>query len=618
MAYYEDDDQEQLDPNAPNQGEQGVGSESGIISGQDGMGAAGAAKAPASVGSTGVAKNFTGIQDYISANRPQTQKLANNVGGYINQLGEGARSTLAQNQNLFNQDVDKNTIGLNQPLFDEAKTNATNVAGNQQKLADFVRMRDASYQGPASFETSNYYQPTQQAVDKAITAAKNTEGEAGQRQLLTQFQQASRNRVNPGALTFDSALLQSDPTARQVLGDARAKQAGLGTEMSTAIANALTKAQQGAKTTADTKNAVQNTFAGNNSIQKQLENQIQGRVGKEVQTARDMAESLKTALKQAPPMTTTLKPSMGMINYSDNDLGLLDIDRSQYDKYRQDLDALADYGDNSYYDLSRYAQVNNPTGINAQNIATKDDYAKYAALNQLMGTNNSFLSDPNMSGKADMDALDFNYNQLYQDMQRTLEQKKQQAAAGLIPPPGAPKASNNLIDKAMALAGSNPVTQPAAAVAAPVVNAAKKIFCFLEGTPIAMADGSYKSVHELQIGDHVLYGQMVIATGVALCDQLIEYKGAFTSPSHAIFDGSEWKRAKDIEGAVEIECEFPVKVYPITVEEHILVSDNEVVYADFVELDHCAGLSAAHTLSELNDRENIKRAKKIEQELKGE
>ena len=130
-----------------------------------------------------------------------------------------------------------------------------------------------------------------------------------------------------------------------------------------------------------------------------------------------------------------------------------------------------------------------------------------------------------------------------------------------------------------------------------------------------MEDGTFKMVQDLELGDITSVGGMVVAAGKSYCNQLVEYKGRYTSPNHAVFDGNEWKRAKDLEGAVIYNLEVPVFVYPVVNENHIMLSDNGTVYADMIEHDDSVGLGDDDKLKVLNSPEYKAFSKKLEQEI---
>lgn len=602
MAYYEqDDDEQQADPDAPVP----VGpSEPSTISGQGSAGAnagpANAAEAP-SGGSSGSPGQFVGIKQYLDANKAQTTGLARDVSGYVSDLGNQARSQLESGQNSFNQDVERNTIGLNQGLFDEAKGDPNSVAQDQAKLQEFKKQRDAAYQGPSSFEQSDYFQPINQAIQKATTAGANTATEAGQKDLLARIQQAKKGKVNQGALAFDASLLQSDPNSRNILAETRKGLEDIPQKLSAAEQAALEKVSGAKQTTDATKAAIQGAFSGDTGLQSLLQKDVEGRAQNAIGQSKEQADQTMQLLKSGG------EPS-------DAQLDILDISRDQWNQLVGNRSYLqSTYGVNPYADFSTYGTVKNPeTQINSQNIATADDYARYAALNQLMDTQNNFLSDPSQAGTADLDSLDFNYSGLSGDLQNSIQLEKKAREMG----GGAHVEYNGgrsaLEGAAMGAAAGTAVAGPIGTIVGGVIGAIG--VCFLHNTPILMANGSYKMIQDLVIGEYVAYGGMVMGHGKSLCLRVVEYKGRFTSDQHALFDGQKYVRACDVMGGSAHDLDTPVVVYPVVTENHILITDNGVVYADLIEVD-APGASDKMKLRLLNKKNHIHLARCIEKEI---
>lgn len=610
MAYYNDQDEEQApaaaDPNAAAQ----PGGESGTISGQGSAGsapgaasAAGAAANPSASATPG-ASQFVGISDYLNANKPQSAKLASQVSGYVSGLGDQARTAVNSGQQGFNQAVDQNTVGLDQNLLEQAKSDPNQVASDQAKLSEFKKERDASYKGPSSFDTSSFYQPTNQAVTKATTAAGNTGTEQGQKDLLSQLQSSKKGTVNKGALAFDSALLQADPNAKTTLAATRTNLADLPGKLTAAQQAALDKVAQANATTDATKASVQGAFTGQNGVQTLLQNQLQQKASDAIGQSKAQAEQTDQLLKSgATP--------------NDDQLGLLGINRDQWNQLTGDRSYLQEtYGVNPYSDLSTYATVKDPsTQINAQNIASADDYARYGALNQLMDTQNTFLSDPTKAGTANLDSLDFNYGGASGDIKNSIALEKSQAAQRAA---DAKAAADRAAAAQTASQQQAKVSAAAigAAVAGPFGGIIGAIFCFVENTPILMESGHFKMVQELKIGDRVAHGGMVMAHGQSLAWRLVSYRGQITSDQHAVFDGERFVRAANLRGGklIEFGSTEAAVVYPVVTENHLLISNNGVVYTDLMEVD-APGVSDETKLELLNTLEYVEFAQNLEKEL---
>jgi hypothetical protein len=106
--------------------------------------------------------------------------------------------------------------------------------------------------------------------------------------------------------------------------------------------------------------------------------------------------------------------------------------------------------------------------------------------------------------------------------------------------------------------------------------------CFIAGTPITMADGTYKAVEQVDIGDVVSVGGKVFATGKFLIDNLYEYKGIQVSGSHMVKEDGKWTRVENSRHGVSLGNE-EVIVY-VFGNEHRRIIINGIEFTDYFEL----------------------------------
>lgn len=399
MAYFDENDDEQLDPNAPQEVQ--TGPQAATISGQGATSSGSATSAPAQTpNAPDKPGNFVGIQQYLAQNKPQSANLAKDVGSYVTGQGEAAKTALNEGQGSFNQAVDQSTVQLNNDLFEEAKKSPQQVAQDQAKKAEFQKMRDAQYSGPSSLESSDYYQPINSAIQNALGTAQKTTSAEGRSSLLADIQRANKQKVSRGAANLDAALLSTSPDSREILSQAKESIAPIQGELESFKSAADLKAAQGADQTAKTQKAIRDAFSGSTGVQGQLESDLRNKA----------AGSISAADKAASDVIAKLKA--GDANVSDAQLKLLGIGREQYNGLLNDQKYYKNLQQGSgLEDLSSFATAQNAGNqISAQNVASADDYARYQALNDLMGTSNVFLSDPTNAGKANLDTLDFNFD----------------------------------------------------------------------------------------------------------------------------------------------------------------------------------------------------------------
>lgn len=604
MAFYENEDDKQLDPNAPQEKTTGEGST--VISGQGAtpVQAAQAAETTQPDGAVGGATSanpsgsFVGIQQYIKANQPQSSKLAETVGGYVQGQGQQAQQSLKDAQDKYNAQVQANTVNLNQDLLNQAKDKAETVASDEAKKAEFQRMRDANYQGPTSLQATDLYNPVAQAISKAQQSAALTQDEAGQKQLLGQIKGEQGRKINKGALAFDTALLQADPNAKGILEQSRQAISPLQAQLEAAQAQSLTDAQKAAQATQASKDAVAQAFTGDKSVQKTLEQSLLDKATSAQNQSKQQAEATINALKQGAQLT-------------DDQLKLLGVSRADWNAMVGDRDYYkSKWGKTNLDNLAGYGQVVNPAvGITAQNIASAEDYARYQALNDLMGVKNQFLSDPSQAGKANLDALDFNASGLRGDIDSSISLSKQADAQAQAEREAAARRQAEADARAAEERATLTGAAVGFAVAGPVGAVVGAALCLEKGTLIKMVDGSYKKIEDIKLLDETYVGGKVLAMGFALCEEVVDYKGVKMSPSHALFTGSEWVRAGMVCSIEKLET--PTIVCPVVTENHVLVSNNGVLFADFAETDQGTSITDEERLKILNSPENLNKTIKM-------
>lgn len=417
MAFYSDEDEETQDPNAeqpqvPQAGGsfiQGQGSASGSSA------QAGAASAPQ--GSPDSPGNFVGISKYIDANKPQTAKLAQRVGGFVNQQGVEATNALGGAKGQFDQDVAKNTISFNEGLLGEVKDDPTKVASDAAKKAEILKMRDAEYKGPSTLEETDYFQPVMQAVSKAKQTADNTKTVQGRGALLTDVQNQAGNKSSAGAATLDNALLGTSDDAKRTLARSRDRVAGLDPQLQKAQSDAAAAAGQ---VKAGTDDIRAKTRAGLSQGVDALTSGLTARQADISKAQQASFDSLMADLADGKPDPDNLST-----------LGLRGGDR------------LWDV------DLKDPKFVSKADAADIGSIANADEYAKYAALAELSGMDPTLLKQSdigkagtasNVGYKVDQKALSTalaqkqqDYNQEASPISKELSELWTAAKAGIRP-----------------------------------------------------------------------------------------------------------------------------------------------------------------------------------------
>lgn len=129
-------------------------------------------------------------------------------------------------------------------------------------------------------------------------------------------------------------------------------------------------------------------------------------------------------------------------------------------------------------------------------------------------------------------------------------------------------------------------------------------FCFVAGTEIRMADGSWKPVEALDIDDDLELGGKVVACGKAKAeaDDLFGYRGTIVAGGHAVFENGLWLRVRDSALAEHIDF-YPQGsaplVYPVCTENMLMVT-RAFIAADMTEVDDTWNYTEAERIHQLN------------------
>jgi hypothetical protein len=338
MAFY--DEEEEQEAGGPQQ----LSAQSGDVGSGGGMGASGA---PAGAEAPKAQENFVGISQYLNANKPQSEKLAGQVAGNIEEKAKGFESALGGAKTSFDQQADSQKVVGDDALFGQVKTNAEKLADEQK--GSFAKMRDAQYKGPASLEDTDSWAGLQSSLKKAQDAGKAASSEEGRMGLIKEI--SNNPRQSQGALTFDNLLLQNNPNAAAKLKQAADPISGFGDKINEANLGAASKAKDVAGTNQKTREAARGSLAeGYGGLKSSLAER----------------EAAADAEQQTQFQNIQKQLSQGSAS---NDL----------------LAKLGLTGDMSTYGIKPSDFLNYVDGANTASVAGEDDLARQQVLRELAG-----------------------------------------------------------------------------------------------------------------------------------------------------------------------------------------------------------------------------------------
>lgn len=352
-------------------------------------------------GAKGKAPAFQDLGAYIRANQPQTQQMGQKVAGNLTNQFNTTKGAIDTANQGFNQQVQQNTVNLDQDLLNQAASDPTGIAQDQAKKGQFKNMLNAQYQGPQSFETQDFYQGLNDQVSRASQAANTASNPA----FLQNAVAMQAKNPTAGTKALDSLLIQQTPDAYNAVRQASKPLGTLGDYLSQARNTGNTAASQAAQTTAQTAQQTRDKFLGNNGVVSQFEKGLQDKLLAANQQ-RDAFNAAQTAIQNklyngqdlTPEEYAQLGGTPGAFPQA-NDL------QNYFTKY---------YGNNYYKPIGGTPQdmplLNNffqpgELSTNApdlESVASSEDYAKDAALEDLLGQSLGVKNTPEKAGTYQM------------------------------------------------------------------------------------------------------------------------------------------------------------------------------------------------------------------------
>ena len=366
MAYYQDEDENQLDPNATPVA-QTTGPQSGVV-GQDAASAAPQGGPTSNTQTPDRPGNFVGLQDYLNANKSQSSKLGDQVAGQVGSTIEGARQDVADLNPKFNQMADAGQISNIGGASQEAKNIASTAAGipaGQGLGADqtqrFGEIANAQYKGPNSLIETELYQPTYNKVKDAQNYSTLSKDESGSQQLLKDIYKTPS--YGAGENLFDSYLLNSQEN-RAKLAASRSDASNLDNDFAAANESAAAYAAQQKALAESTKQTAQQALT---QTQTERNAQVQAELDAINKNWRSEYDKYLNLLKNSNDGAN--------LNLSPEEAQVLGVAEGQ--KIYNLLNPAAGNTPEQYLSLQAF---------DPNKVISKDQQAQLAALDELAGT----------------------------------------------------------------------------------------------------------------------------------------------------------------------------------------------------------------------------------------
>lgn len=550
---------------------------------------------------TGRSGSFTNLQKYLETNQPQASELATKVAGGVTAAGEAAKTALQQTGANTASQIQSGTNVYDQSLMQKATSAPTTLTSEERDR--LTTMGSGTFRGPETFNIETA-QPT---IDTAQQKATATETATGRSQLLKEMPSAT-GRVTPGRVGLDQFLLQNLQGPQDILKQAsEAARAGI-TE---------TTAGQKAATEKAIAEAKQKTFETGQQTRGEVGTAF---AGAEEEIAAQTAATRKTALEQASTISQKLKVAAELTPAELSDLG---ITQDQYDSIRaQKAQAAKDYG--SDVDLTSYFRQDNPeVAIQAQNVASQQQAARYQALRDLAGQFGTDISKGPILQQAlgtvnPTDIVGFDIANAMSSSQGILQAGK--AAAEQKRMNDAQIAANAQIqaqnEQAIRDQQAAQKKQSTISTIGTVVGIVASIFCLTKDTWVRMADGTNKCITDIQVGDEVELGGIVGGVGKILTSDFYRYDDSFTSTGiHCMFEEGKWTRVYDSPKAVKLDIEADF-IYPLVTQNHCFIANGHI-HRDVIEHDDAHLLNIHQRLEIFNsDEDELSKFRAVETRLR--
>jgi len=414
---------------------------------------------------------FVDSSQLLQQNQPAAQRLGGQLADRIRGVGDSARTTIDSSQQGFNALVDQNTVNRDEGIEQGIAENPVSLANDPAQLERVAALRQAAYGGPAQLEDSDFFSPIAEAVGN-VDRTRDLSGTSGGRVEL--LQDIGR-RGSIGSKRLDESLIQADDIARGGVDSARTSLDDVNSRVEQASAASRERANAARTTTDATREATIGALTNaTNSSQEGIDQRLtqtrqdaadriaalqgafgplsalptSGQAGLVLANPDDINSGLVQGTRGVPVAFNKgvtgqpggvgalregfggyLQQREGERQLNDQQLADLGISREQWEQLN-DLDFLGgiesftrndainpynvlDTYEQGRGDFDRYLTFQSPdAAANRENVASKEDFDRLAALGQLSGQQNTFLdqSQIGQAGTFDPDLTDFDFD----------------------------------------------------------------------------------------------------------------------------------------------------------------------------------------------------------------
>lgn len=329
--------------------------------------------------------SWTNLNTYLDSNKDNAADMSKNitstVSSNINSAVDSLDSTKeGSTANVFNQAVKDNTVEFKDGLVNSALNNADEFVQNQANVDAFNQLKNATYAGPQDFSTSENFQQTQKTFDKVQQDANALQSEAGRYGFLNDWAKNTgvKGQYSRGMGSLDNLMFQNNPDSKAQTSSLAEQVKPLPELFNSKVAE-LDNAALQAKQTTDATRERTNSSLG--SAISGLKSNIEQRTAQMYQAEKADADRVEAKIKAGQELSEQEA-------------------RKYTGRSAAEYNSLLGQAKASGIDMgSGVVRISDPTSsFNAQRVASAQDYAKWQALQKLMGTNDTWLSDKSLAG----------------------------------------------------------------------------------------------------------------------------------------------------------------------------------------------------------------------------
>ena len=392
---------------------------------------------------------FVDVAAYLKANKAQSADTAQRVAEKLGQEKAGLQSGLQGSLEGYRKSVQAGTVTPNDELVNRAAANPVEFVKNPEDVKSFGQLRDASYTGPGNIEETSDFGTVLEKIKSGQERAKGIDTSEGRKAYLASVE----NNPTAGVISLDDLLIGGDPEARAKIVEASKGFDTLTGSVEEAKKQAAEALATGKTSTEEAKTAVANRFTGEGGAVPSFQAMLDEKVRQARETAvadRDKAAAILSGIRYNRP-ELSLTPPAGL-SFRDQTFAVKNPDGTYRKPTLEELDLLdREFGNTNLYDtlarmeylkqgtleqgslpriqpkefnLSDFLTNLNPdVELTRANVANPEDYAREAALEQLINENLPYLNqaDIGLAGKVPGDLADFNTEQLREALTSAFE-----------------------------------------------------------------------------------------------------------------------------------------------------------------------------------------------------